>query len=101
MPRVWHHRKVDLGLAVWIVFAAVLGLTAVFYSAIDGRLRRDETVKRTLKELPSDEEQERERDEEADLLFDEGTRRQTLRKLQEEREAAKQGPPKPRPDRWA
>jgi hypothetical protein len=93
--------RVDPALAVWIVLAAVLAVTTVFYSAISGRLRRDEAVQRTLKELPSDEEQERERDEELDLLFDEGTRSQTLRKLQGEKEEAEHGgPPKPPPDRW-
>lgn len=85
---------------VWLITFAVLALTATFYAAIDGRLRRDEALKRALKELPSEGKRERLQDEEADLLFDDGARSQTLRKLQEEKAAAEHKPPKPPPDRW-
>lgn len=92
--------KVAPGLAVWIVFAAVIAVTGVLYRTVSGALRRDEAIRRALKELPSDGELERERNEEAELLFDEGTRSQVLRKLQEEKAEAEHGPPKPPPDRW-
>ncbi|HEY5475156.1 MAG TPA: hypothetical protein VIK11_00450 [Tepidiformaceae bacterium] len=88
------------GIAVFGIFGAVIGLTTLFYSAIDGRLRRDEAIRRALKELPSDEEMKRERDEEAELLADEGVRSQTLRRLQDEKAQAERKAMKPPPDRW-
>lgn len=39
---------VPISRMVWLITFAVLALTATFYAAIDGRLRRDEALKRAL-----------------------------------------------------